>query len=24
VLGMLGFDQPREMTGHDLRVMKPA
>jgi 2,3-bisphosphoglycerate-independent phosphoglycerate mutase len=22
VLGMLGFDQPREMTGHDLRVRK--
>jgi 2,3-bisphosphoglycerate-independent phosphoglycerate mutase len=24
VLGMLGFDQPKEMTGHDLRVRKPA
>ena len=22
VIGMLGFDQPREMTGHDLRVAK--
>jgi len=22
VLGMLGFDQPKEMTGHDLRVAK--
>ena len=22
VLGMLGFDQPKEMTGHDLRVKK--
>jgi 2,3-bisphosphoglycerate-independent phosphoglycerate mutase len=22
VLGMLGFDQPKEMTGHDLRVPK--
>jgi 2,3-bisphosphoglycerate-independent phosphoglycerate mutase len=22
VLGMLGFDQPKEMTGHDLRVVK--
>ena len=22
VLGMIGFDQPKEMTGHDLRVMK--
>jgi 2,3-bisphosphoglycerate-independent phosphoglycerate mutase len=22
VLGMLGFEQPKEMTGHDLRVMK--
>jgi 2,3-bisphosphoglycerate-independent phosphoglycerate mutase len=24
VLGMLGFDQPKEMTGHDLRVPKTA
>jgi 2,3-bisphosphoglycerate-independent phosphoglycerate mutase len=22
VLGMLGFSQPKEMTGHDLRVLK--
>ena len=24
VLGMLGFAQPKEMTGHDLRVRKPS
>jgi 2,3-bisphosphoglycerate-independent phosphoglycerate mutase len=24
VLGMLGFDQPKEMTGKDLRVVKSA
>jgi 2,3-bisphosphoglycerate-independent phosphoglycerate mutase len=22
VLGMLGFDQPKEMTGKDLRILK--
>jgi 2,3-bisphosphoglycerate-independent phosphoglycerate mutase len=22
ILGMLGIDQPKEMTGHDLRVMR--